>query len=228
MATALQVNHNIDSDGFESGGSEMRGIWLAAAGALALFLNTAAASAVTIDFNGIAAPGSYVEYGNGPVTLSGATFTGTGSADIFVVDPGYYSISYANGGFLNIDYGGSTNTLNISLPAGMHFVSFDFGGLGDGTVTADVSINGGSATTISSSKSLAGTASLDHFAFSSLADILTLTLVLPDAPLYNAIDNFSFTATVPETSTWAMLLLGFGGIGLVAYRRRSRTILTAG
>lgn len=34
-------------------------------------------------------------------------------------------------------------------------------------------------------------------------------------------------AAVPEPSTWAMLLLGFGGLGFLAYRRRSRTALTA-
>lgn len=32
---------------------------------------------------------------------------------------------------------------------------------------------------------------------------------------------------VPEPSTWAMLILGFAGIGFVAYRRRSKTILMA-
>lgn len=204
----------------------MHGIKRVAAGALALFLNTAAASAVTIDFNGIAAPGSFADFGHGPLTLSGATFTGDGN--IFVIDPGYYFSAYPNGGFLNIDFAGTTNTLSVSLPGGMRFVSFDLGGLfGGGSITADVSINGGSATTISSSKSITGTASLDHFAFSSLVDITTLTLVLPDAPQYNAIDNFSFTAAVPEPSTWAMMLLGFAGVGFVAYRRRNRTMLAA-
>ena len=38
--------------------------------------------------------------------------------------------------------------------------------------------------------------------------------------------GFSLTApvaAVPEPSTWAMLLLGFAGIGLVSYRRRTNT-----
>jgi uncharacterized membrane protein len=30
------------------------------------------------------------------------------------------------------------------------------------------------------------------------------------------------TPTVPEPSTWAMLLIGFAGIGAMAYRRRKR------
>ncbi len=39
--------------------------------------------------------------------------------------------------------------------------------------------------------------------------------------------NFTFatTAAIPETSTWAMLLLGFGGLGFAGYRRpRERRI----
>ena len=32
---------------------------------------------------------------------------------------------------------------------------------------------------------------------------------------------------VPEPTTWAMMILGFAGIGFVAYRRKSRPALTA-
>jgi hypothetical protein len=36
-----------------------------------------------------------------------------------------------------------------------------------------------------------------------------------------------FAAAVPEPSTWAMLLIGFAGIGLVAYRRSKDSLVTA-
>ena len=38
---------------------------------------------------------------------------------------------------------------------------------------------------------------------------------------------FALTATVPEPSTWAMLILGFAGIGFMAYRRKSKPALMA-
>ena len=72
------------------------------------------ADAAVINFNGIAAPGSFTSYGTGPLTLSGVTFTGNGS--MFVVDPGYYSASYANGGFLTSDYAVGGDVINVSLP----------------------------------------------------------------------------------------------------------------
>jgi hypothetical protein len=34
-------------------------------------------------------------------------------------------------------------------------------------------------------------------------------------------------AAVPEPSTWAMLLIGFAGIGFVAYRQKSKPALMA-
>jgi hypothetical protein len=34
--------------------------------------------------------------------------------------------------------------------------------------------------------------------------------------------NPSLTAPVPEPSTWAMMILGFAGVGFVAYRRKSK------
>jgi hypothetical protein len=36
-----------------------------------------------------------------------------------------------------------------------------------------------------------------------------------------------FTTAVPEPSTWAMMLLGFAGIGFMAYRRKSKPALLA-
>ena len=41
------------------------------------------------------------------------------------------------------------------------------------------------------------------------------------SPSQNAIEvaNFSISA-VPEASTWAMMLLGFAGVGFLAYRRK--------
>jgi hypothetical protein len=37
--------------------------------------------------------------------------------------------------------------------------------------------------------------------------------------------GFTLTAPVPEPSTWAMMILGFAGIGAMAYRRRKGAML---
>ncbi len=35
--------------------------------------------------------------------------------------------------------------------------------------------------------------------------------------------EFAFTAPVPEPSTWAMMILGFAGVGFMAYRRNRQS-----
>ena len=39
--------------------------------------------------------------------------------------------------------------------------------------------------------------------------------------VYDITGLITVTAAVPEPSTWAMMLLGFMGIGFMAYRRRA-------
>jgi hypothetical protein len=54
-------------------------------------------------------------------------------------------------------------------------------------------------------------------------------------PTFALADQFSLVfspgvgnvSAVPEPSTWAMLLLGFGGVGFMAYRRKSKPALMA-
>jgi hypothetical protein len=36
----------------------------------------------------------------------------------------------------------------------------------------------------------------------------------------NILDNVTLTTAVPEPSTWAMMILGFAGLGFLAYRRK--------
>jgi hypothetical protein len=61
----------------------------------------------------------------------------------------------------------------------------------------------------------------------------TLCVIFENSQLARATVNYdqSFAATavaaVPEPSTWAMMMLGFAGVGFVAYRRKSKPALMA-
>jgi PEP-CTERM motif len=44
---------------------------------------------------------------------------------------------------------------------------------------------------------------------------------------FNTHDNLTIHTGVPEPSTWAMMILGFAGIGFMAYRRKSKPALMA-
>lgn len=40
-------------------------------------------------------------------------------------------------------------------------------------------------------------------------------------------NNLTVNAAVPEPSTWAMMILGFSGVGFMAYRRKSKPVMMA-
>ena len=50
----------------------------------------------------------------------------------------------------------------------------------------------------------------------------TLALFTP-----TRVTSTEIAAAVPEPSTWAMMILGFGGVGFMAYRRRNRMVRLA-
>ena len=69
---------------------------------------------------------------------------------------------------------------------------------------------------------------LENFTFtanasSELLSFLAVGTPAANLPPFALLDGVSLTA-VPEPSTWAMMLVGFGGLGYAAYRRR-RTVL---
>jgi len=185
------------------------------AGAIAAVALAGSSQATTITFDGIAAPASYVSYVNGPLTLSGVTFTSNG--DMFVINSGYYGDSYPDGGYLTSDYA-ATDILTATLPAGVTEIGFDYGGL-FGPVTFTVALSNGATYTPSTSDSISGTDSLQWVEFSSATPITSVVITMPDYPNYNAIDNFSFGT--PEPGTWAPMLVGIGLAG-ASLRRRVR------
>jgi hypothetical protein len=55
----------------------------------------------------------------------------------------------------------------------------------------------------------------------------TIALDVGDPPDYTIFLNPNLTSAVPEPPTWTMLMLGFAGIGFMAYRRKSKPALMA-
>jgi hypothetical protein len=66
----------------------------------------------------------------------------------------------------------------------------------------------------------------DDLAATSLPTTEKFTTLFSSAP-GEAIRGVSFAPTVPEPSTWAMMLIGFIGVGFAGYRRATRERMTA-
>lgn len=62
---------------------------------------------------------------------------------------------------------------------------------------------------------------LHAFSFTPTPGENTLTFVIADTGPPTALRVDGFAGAVPEPSTWAMMILGFMGVGFIAYRRKS-------
>ena len=79
---------------------------------------------------------------------------------------------------------------------------------------------------------IATTSSFVGFVSDGTITSLTIEAIQPDGGfLWPAVDNLMLaqrlTSAVPEPSTWAMMILGFAGVGFLAYRRRKTSALAA-
>jgi choice-of-anchor C domain-containing protein len=143
--------------------------------------------------------GSYWQAAEGSRSLD---LSGNGPGSIFQtfgVTPGQvYNVTFDLAG--NTDSGPTTKTLKTSAGATVLLSSFDTTGHSRGSM---------GWTPVS-------------FEFQAVGSTETLTfLSTTDTPFGPALDNVSVTP-VPEPSTWAMMLLGFTGVGFLAYRRKAR------
>jgi hypothetical protein len=184
-----------------------------------------------------------VDSHSGPwnTTLNPSYLYGTGNNDPYAVTVSggsNYSIAYVSG--LTSPYGGTTyadglGDINHSAANGSGgwsgkffpslYMSADYPVYLNelvGTFALDGVIvgnpfaigNGGSFTApVGANQLLLG---INDDMFSDNTGSLTLT-----------VSGFGITSAVPETSTWGMMILGFAGIGFMAYRRKSKPALMA-
>jgi len=142
---------------------------------------------------------------------------------------------FASFGPGNIAISGVTIGQTFNTNAGQTYnYSFNYGALGGGSEQLQFEIITGLSTQILTA---VANDDLDHvfqtmtgtFTASSSATIVFGDLGgLVDTQANNVdfiLDNVSVTA-VPEPSTWAMLLLGFAGLGFIGFRRQNKMALS--
>jgi PEP-CTERM motif len=65
----------------------------------------------------------------------------------------------------------------------------------------------------------------DTYSFVANGTSATLQFSVTNQQYDVGLDSVSISSAVPEPSTWAMMILGFAGIGFMAYRRKSKLAL---
>ncbi len=67
----------------------------------------------------------------------------------------------------------------------------------------------------------------DTYGFVANGTSATLQFSVTNQQYDVGLDSVSISSAVPEPSTWGMMLLGFAGVGFMAYRRKTKLALMA-
>jgi PEP-CTERM motif len=190
------------------------------------------ASATTITFEGaVNDSGEMVPVT--PYTEGGFTLTnlqGGYSDGIFGSTSGGNTNGTATFGWCSICNNGSSNVIELTAAGGTAFslasldAAFLEGGSGPQSIVAVGDLVGGGTIT----ETLVLSAAWTTFNLSGFNSVLSVDFSAGSASFPDpAFDNLVVTTAVPEPSTWAMMILGFAGIGYMAYRRRNSALHVA-
>ncbi len=184
------------------------------------FCTASVAQATTINFEGYADPTDYVSF-----TDSGATFTGMGATSLFEISA-YGLPSWGTSGpkilcpYTSTVYCGGDYQVSFASPV----KNLQFYFTGDNSTTplsVKAFLNGLLLGTVSiAGDGIPTTAQLVNLSSFGTIDSIQVSGASADQGGFGY-DDFSFTY-LPEPSSWAMMLLGFGAIG-IAVRRTRRT-----
>jgi PEP-CTERM motif len=166
------------------------------------------------------------------LVLPSGTYTGLAGSpfpNVFVSSPGYTNFGAAVGTTTQfiLTANGDEDLLAGSLAAPATAIGFDafFNGLGPLTL----SVFGlghsllGSTTFASGNDPATNLADKGYLGFSSTTPIFGFEFNSTlGGRLNTGFTNISIAGSVPEPSTWAMMILGFAGIGFMGYRRKNK------
>jgi hypothetical protein len=125
----------------------------------------------------------------------------------------------AANGFANIKPDtGTLTSLTFTPTNSSLFSDFFFRGQLDAQGTVNVSVTDTANLTFSGSFS--NQANQDFASFGVFSSDETIKSVTISSSGFKEVKQIVFSSAVPEASTWAMMILGFFGIGFMAYRRR--------
>lgn len=194
----------------------------ALAGAVALgFGGTANAAIVLSDnFNSETQALNYTGFANWTVTA--------GSVDVIGSPPPFFDFYPGNGRYVDLD--GSTNqagtlTSNTTFGPGNYTLSFSLGGSQRPDGANSVAVSLGSVPVAFITLNATDPLSTYTYTFNALTSgRLSFASLSGNDNQGLILDNVQLSSGVPELSTWAMMLIGFAGLGALSTRRRNAAL----
>jgi PEP-CTERM motif-containing protein len=193
------------------------------------FASQSQASVITSLPGGASIPmpglGTSGAFGTGPHTFGpGITWTATDSSALFGYQGGY---AVSNGFWNGTPPFAGTNSLSVSMSYAFSspVSAFLTDLIWDVSQVVTMSVFDSSNVLLETLTLSNGTSNLvtpGYYGFQeATANIARVTL--SNGAIANR--NISISSAVPEPSTWAMMILGFAGVGFVAYRRSRKNTM---
>jgi hypothetical protein len=154
-----------------------------------------------------------------------ANFNVTGGSVDLIGQPSFFNFYPGSGRFVDLDGSAGSNnnpagqiSTKSSFGAGNYLLTFNLGGSARGdTNTVEVRLgNFSQFITLASNAGL----TTQSFAFATTGGALSFTNLGQSDNVGLILDNVQLASAVPEPATWAMMLTGFLGLGVLARRRR--------
>ena len=164
----------------------------------------------------------------GVPSTSLAQFLIGGSVD--VIGPGSgYDFYPGNGNYLDLDGTPSTPqnpagsvTTKLAFGAGNYTLTFNLGGSTRGDVNTVRVVLGDFSTDITLGSSAGFT--FQSISFTTVGGALSFTNLGQSDNLGLILDNVELSSAVPEPATWAMMLIGFAGLGVLRRRKALQAV----
>ncbi len=154
-----------------------------------------------------------------PGANSSVDLIGAGGAFDFFFGQGHGSYVDLDGSSGNGNNPAGQLTSTGTFGPGLYTLTFDLAGNRRGATDQTTVVTLGS-TAVASITDASGVGFTSYsFTFTTTGGQLVFTELGPSDQQGNILDNVVLTA-VPEPSTWAMMVLGFAGVGFMAYRRK--------
>jgi len=198
-------------------GLVLLGLFGATSAQASIVLSTSAGPGTGYEFSGSAPAGSTFTLGAG--TIQNVAIPGVAAVP-FGITGNYLAVGNTTGS--SFTFTGNLTSFGLLWGSVDAYNTITFSGSAPSVSFTGNSVLAADSALVAGSQGANGTTYVNFSGFGTGYNTVTFTSTSPAFELDNVAFTTSSVGAVPEPGTWAMMVLGFAGIGFLAYRRKPK------